>query len=188
MPASRCQVRHQNRRGNRTAGHGPGGTWTGSYHMEQASGHGYAVDLTHHGRASWADITRVLRQWGLHRTVKGEPWHYQAQNVDGPLKGPFPEGFERPVKDEPVDWLRIVEAIDSAGNDVAANPVRKGDRGDPVAIIQAQLTLAGYPLGAVDGIAGKRTDEAIENYQAATGLTIDGIVGINTWNRLWRTT
>jgi len=57
-----------------------------------------------------------------------------------------------------------------------------------VAIIQAHLTLAGFPLGAVDGIAGKRTDKAVEDYQALNALTIDGIVGINTWNRLWRTT
>jgi hypothetical protein len=126
----------------------------------------------------------------LHRTVDGEPWHYQAQTVDGPLEGPFPEWWkgEQPVEDDTVDWLRTVEAILHAGDQVAANPVRKGSRGDEVAMIQAHLTLAGFPLGAVDGVAGKRTDKAIEDYQALNALTIDGIVGINTWNRLWRTT
>ena len=173
----------------RIIGTGSGGTWKGSYHQAQA-GFGYAVDLTHHGLGSWPHITKVLKGWGLHRTVQGEPWHYQAQTVDGPLEGPFPEWWkgDMPVKDDTVDWLRTVEVIDNAGNHVAANPVRKGDRGDAVAMIQAHLTLAGYTLGTVDGIAGKRTDKAIEDYQAANGLTIDGIVGINTWNRLWRTT
>ncbi len=174
----------------RVIGTGSGGTWNGSYHMAQASGFGYAVDLTHHGLGSWPDITKVLKGWGLHRTVDGEPWHYQAQTVDGPLAGPFPEWWkgEMPVEDDTVDWLRTVEAILHAGDQVAANPVRKGSRGDEVAMIQAHLTLAGFPLGAVDGVAGKRTDKAIEDYQALNALTIDGIVGINTWNRLWRTT
>ena len=174
----------------RVIGTGMNGTWYGSYHMEQPSGYGFAVDLTHHGLASWSEIGKVLERWGLHRTVPGEPWHYQAQTVDGPLDGPFPDWWkeDQPVADKPVDWLRIVEQITLAGDHVAANPVRRGDRGDEVAIIQAHLSLAGYSLGAVDGIAGRRTDEAIDNYQAANGLTIDGIVGINTWNRLWRTT
>ncbi|MBT4185720.1 MAG: peptidoglycan-binding protein [Gemmatimonadales bacterium] len=176
----------------RLIGNGTGGTWNGSYHMEQqGTGFGYAVDLTHHGKASWSEITKVLKGWGLHRTVQGEPWHYQAQTVDGPLEGPFPDWWkaDKPVNaDKTVDWLRTVEAILHAGDQVAANPVRKGSRGDEVAIIQAHLTLAGFPLGAVDGIAGKRTDKAVEDYQALNALTIDGIVGINTWNRLWRTT
>jgi len=174
----------------RIIGNGSGGTWYGSYHMVQASGYGYAVDLTHHGKASWAEITRVLRDWGLHRTVRGEPWHYQAQTVDGPLEGPFPDWWkaDRPPKDEPVNWLRTIEVITWAADKVAAEPVRTGSRGDHVAIIQAHLTLAGYSVGPIDGIAGKRTSGAIEEYQVLNELVVDGIVGINTWNRLWRTT
>ena len=174
----------------RLIGNGSGGTWNGSYHMEQSTGFGYAVDLTHHGRSSWAEITRVLRNWGLHRTVQGEPWHYQAQTVDGPLEGPFPDWWkaDRPPKDKPVNWLSTIEVITWAADKVAAEPVRTGSRGDHVAIIQAHLTLAGYSVGPIDGIAGKRTSGAIEEYQVLNELVVDGIVGINTWNRLWRTT
>jgi peptidoglycan hydrolase-like protein with peptidoglycan-binding domain len=40
--------------------------------------------------------------------------------------------------------------------------------------IQEELKLRGYNPGPVDGVAGRRTREAIRRYQAAAGLPVDG--------------
>lgn len=43
-----------------------------------------------------------------------------------------------------------------------------------VEAVQRELLAAGYYKGLVDGIAGQRTRQAIETYQRATGLAVDG--------------
>jgi peptidoglycan hydrolase-like protein with peptidoglycan-binding domain len=40
--------------------------------------------------------------------------------------------------------------------------------------IQRELTARGYHPGPIDGVAGRRTYEAIRRYQAAAGLKVDG--------------
>lgn len=46
---------------------------------------------------------------------------------------------------------------------------------DPVVEeVQRQLLAAGYYKGAVDGVVGKRTRQAIQAYQQATGVTVTG--------------
>ena len=68
--------------------------------------------------------------------------------------------------------------------------LREGDRGDPVKVLQYMLALlaefdnALSPVG-VDGVFGANTARAVRNYQRATGLAVDGIVGRNTWNSLY---
>ena len=74
-------------------------TFVGSWHMEQPDGYTYAVDLTHHGRQDWDQIHEVLRAFGLHTTVRGEPWHHQASTIRGPLPGPFPDDMQ-PTEDD----------------------------------------------------------------------------------------
>ncbi|MDX1541093.1 MAG: TIGR02594 family protein [Geminicoccaceae bacterium] len=51
--------------------------------------------------------------------------------------------------------------------------------------IQAALVVAGFDPGPVDGILGRRTIQAIEAFQAARGLKVDGIVGPRTLARLF---
>ena len=83
----------------RVIGTSGGNTWFGSYHMQQPSGYGYAVDLTHHGKSTWSRIHKTLRAWGLHTTVQGEPWHHQAQTVKGVLPGPMPDDWPTDKED-----------------------------------------------------------------------------------------
>ena len=48
-------------------------------------------------------------------------------------------------------------------------------RYDPVVeAVQREILAAGYYKGLVDGVAGQRTRQAIEAYQQATGLAVDG--------------
>ena len=50
--------------------------------------------------------------------------------------------------------------------------------------VQNLLDYLGYPMGAPDGIAGSQTRQAVKLFQAAEGLTMDGIVGEQTEIRL----
>ena len=50
--------------------------------------------------------------------------------------------------------------------------------------IQSLLLYLGYPVGTPDGITGSQTRQAVKLFQAAEGLTADGIVGEQTEIRL----
>lgn len=65
--------------------------------------------------------------------------------------------------------------------------VSKGSTGTQVKTIQALLMMKfGISCGdyGCDGIFGNDTDTAVRNFQRKFGLVIDGIVGVNTWNKL----
>lgn len=55
-----------------------------------------------------------------------------------------------------------------------------GSSGSEVTQIQKKLKNWGYYTGAVDGIYGSRTVEAVKKFQAKNGLTVDGIAGSKT--------
>lgn len=64
--------------------------------------------------------------------------------------------------------------------------IRKGDKGSRVKAVQALLIGYGYnlsPYGA-DGSFGSLTETRVKEYQSKNGLTVDGVVGVNTWNKL----
>ena len=68
--------------------------------------------------------------------------------------------------------------------------LRQGSRGDAVQQVQFWLAeLAPYVSGltapAVDGIFGAATTAAVRAFQRHYGLTVDGVVGRDTWNRLY---
>jgi len=46
--------------------------------------------------------------------------------------------------------------------------------------VQSQLNALGYDTGGIDGIAGRKTDQAIRDFQQANGLAVDGIIGPQT--------
>lgn len=59
-----------------------------------------------------------------------------------------------------------------------------GAQGADVMKIQQALELAGFSPGPIDGMFGSRTKTAVMSFQSAQGITIDGIVGSVTWERL----
>ncbi|MBR2853925.1 MAG: peptidoglycan-binding protein [Clostridia bacterium] len=64
--------------------------------------------------------------------------------------------------------------------------IRRGSRGEYVTLMQTMLVNRGYDIGStgVDGDFGIRTERAVELFQRANGLTVDGIVGPTTWAAL----
>jgi hypothetical protein len=56
-------------------------------------------------------------------------------------------------------------------------------RGDDVLLLQKHLAAAGYAMvGEPDGKYGAATEKAVLAFQKDHGLTVDGIVGPQTWN------
>lgn len=64
-------------------------------------------------------------------------------------------------------------------------PVKVGSKGDLVKLVQLMLNEHAYQCGSVDGIFGTKTKNAVEKYQIAKGLSVDGIVGNNTYAKLF---
>ena len=63
--------------------------------------------------------------------------------------------------------------------------IKKGSKGDWVVIAQGRLVVAGYKI-EVDGVFGPKTEEAVKKFQADHHLTVDGIIGKNTWSVLYK--
>lgn len=57
------------------------------------------------------------------------------------------------------------------------------ERGD-VRKVQRWLRQQGFSPGAVDGYYGKATDQAVRRFQRYAGLSVDGVVGEDTWSAL----
>lgn len=66
---------------------------------------------------------------------------------------------------------------------MAKKTLSYGSSGEEVKELQKALNSAGYSLD-VDGKFGSKTQSAVKSYQQKNGLSVDGIVGVNTWNSL----
>ena len=69
---------------------------------------------------------------------------------------------------------------------VTLKQLSKGSEGKSVKALQHLLIDYGYSCGncGADGDFGSNTDAAVKKYQKAMDLTVDGIVGPNTWAKL----
>ena len=63
--------------------------------------------------------------------------------------------------------------------------VKNGSKGEVVELVQRMLNEKEYNCGSADGIFGTNTEKAVEKYQRAKGLSVDGIVGDNTYAKLF---
>ncbi len=63
---------------------------------------------------------------------------------------------------------------------VDAASYKKGSTGSVVSQIQTLLKNQGFYSGAVDGVYGSATEEAVKKYQKRFGLKVDGVAGQQT--------
>ncbi|NOK63972.1 MAG: Peptidoglycan hydrolase (amidase) enhancer domain [Chloroflexi bacterium AL-W] len=61
--------------------------------------------------------------------------------------------------------------------------LRNGDRGVNVSTLQHLLNAHGHGLSA-DGVFGSGTENAVRSFQTQRQLTVDGVVGSQTWSQL----
>ena len=62
--------------------------------------------------------------------------------------------------------------------------LKPGDTGAQVKVLQRALARLGYSPGAVDGDYGPSTTSAVQDFQRASGLAPDGVVGSKTLQAL----
>jgi peptidoglycan hydrolase-like protein with peptidoglycan-binding domain len=106
----------------------------------------------------------------------------------GPIDGVFGEATEAAVrafqqeKEITVDgivgkvtWINIDEA------DQSEPVLRIGSTGLPVRRAQKRMSLVGFDVGGVDGRYRAKTESAVKDLQQRFQVTIDGVVGPQTW-------
>ncbi len=93
-------------------------------------------------------------------------------------------------------WNELFAQYESVQSDIGTpnqypgSPLRQGDRGSNVKLLQFWLKIARniyttLPDLAVDGIFGAGTRAAVVAFQRFFDLTADGVVGEMTWNKLY---
>lgn len=86
---------------------------------------------------------------------------------------------ESTVVSEPVD----TPAVTTTPKEVTSTmqTLRQGSKGTQVKVLQWLLNENGFDAGKVDGSFGPNTLKAVKAYQESKGLSVDGVVGKNTW-------
>ncbi|MCI2047733.1 MAG: peptidoglycan-binding protein [Faecalibacterium sp.] len=93
-------------------------------------------------------------------------------------------------------WNALFDEYQSIQTDIGTpnkypgTPVKQGDTGNYVKSVQFWLRIAKSNYSSlndvsVDGVFGAATKAAVIKFQSYFGLTADGIVGQNTWNKLY---
>lgn len=85
-----------------------------------------------------------------------------------------------------IDWSTVKAALRDPKDPATWPALEHGDSGPTVQHLQFLLIEAGYHMGdaGADGDFGEITEGAVRQYQADRGLTVDGIVGLQTWTAL----
>jgi peptidoglycan hydrolase-like protein with peptidoglycan-binding domain len=65
-----------------------------------------------------------------------------------------------------------------------SNYLAKGDEGEDVRVLQERLRIAGFYYGNATGIFGPITEESVKRFQDSYKLSVDGIVGPATLDKL----
>jgi len=100
-----------------------------------------------------------------------------------------PEGVHLVERDR--RYLHVVRTPRHYSDDVVVGPpapngrpeLRLGAKGPAVVDLQTKLNQRGQACD-IDGDFGPQTDGAVRAFQSAAGLTVDGVVGPDTWGRL----
>lgn len=158
------------------------GVYVGGGYVVEARGYAYGVQRN---KLS----SRAFTHWGMCPYVE-----YTAGEIA--IAQAAVNGTEMPsgaVAAKPVENSTPATATPEKGQNKAQTEsvvynmktLRTGDKGTQVKVLQWLLNRTiDYTAGTIDGIFGTKTLAAVRKYQEANGLTVDGIVGKNTWAKL----
>ncbi len=99
-----------------------------------------------------------------------------------------------PIASTPATAQQLTTNMGNSSGEIAQTgaiirpALKLGSRGSEVLELQAALKLLGFYDDNVDGIFSQSTATAVSKFQETAGVTPDGIVGRNTWNRLFPAT
>ena len=88
-------------------------------------------------------------------------------------------------------WLALTvfsgfaEPAESGTPPASYRVLQKGSRGEDVRALQTRLQELGYDPGGADGIYGSGTREAVKAFQKRNNLSIDGVAGPQTQEKLY---
>ncbi len=107
----------------------------------------------------------------------------------GPKTSKAVENYRR-SKGLPVSTVVDQSVWNAINNDLTDPQLRRpvlriNDSGDYVTILQKLLKRLGYFPGSVTGSFDKETENGVKSFQRDNGLNADGIVGPQTWNKLY---
>ena len=82
----------------------------------------------------------------------------------------------------------VVIPSEAEGSPSSRPTLRRGARGQAVKDCQVILDSLGYDIGpcGTDGIFGRCTEAAVKAFQKDRNITVDGIVGKQTWKELMK--
>lgn len=88
------------------------------------------------------------------------------------------------------DEFRSIQSDNGTPNAYPGTALRQGSSGQNVRLVQFWLKIARTVYSSlnnvtVDGVFGSSTAAAVRVFQSYFGLTSDGVVGRNTWNKLY---
>lgn len=115
-------------------------------------------------------MARYIDKAGLAGALRAHDWPKFAQGYNGP-------GYRKNRYD-----TKLAQAYRKYRSGTDA-PLRQGDRGEKVRILQEALSRHGHHL-VPDGIFGPATKMALRRFQSDHGLQVDGIAGPATQERL----
>lgn len=120
------------------------------------------------GTKTFAKLDEVIASKCISNVNTGEDWIRRLQNECNV------QGFSN----QKVDGIAGLATL-------ARCPVlRKGAQGNITKLLQEKLVSLGYSTNGVDGIFGSGTYSAVREFQKTRGLSVDGIVGQDTWRKL----
>lgn len=140
----------------------------------------YTTDCGCPGSVTWPTVARGARGPDVFTVQHLLTHHGFATAADG-IFGPDTEGQVKAFQ-------RATGLVDSGRVDATTWPglvvtVRSGDHNRAVRGAQRQLNKHGYNV-AVDGAFGPLTKDAVIKFQTRHEITVDGIVGRQTWRTM----
>ncbi len=130
---------------------------------------------------------------------KAGTFHAEATGYFGPVTEKAVKGFQKAKKLQVTGTAtkETLDALDGLTEKVVSSPstgedygdlLKKGSTGSLVKELQSKLKAIGLYSGSLDGDFGNGTEQAVRNFQSRNKLTVDGIVGPATWEKLKQST
>lgn len=139
------------------------------------------------------DIQKVVGvpQDGVYGPVTASAVSAWQRNLQIPADGIWGPRTEEANK-QFFDWIAAQNRPEPSGEGnefllalakAKSQVVSAGAKGDAVRMAQVALNLKNFPVVA-DGVFGPKTTAAVRNFQASNNLSVDGIIGPKTWEKL----